>query len=94
MRQHSRLKVKVTTPIDILVHMGAFVEKGGHLHPLGYPPFDPENARQVAAHTSKIITVPFNQGPTELNGLTKAKVVVETTTSAYNAFSVATATLK
>jgi hypothetical protein len=93
-RDHGRLKVKVTTPIDLIVHMGAFIQKGTHIHPLGYRPYDPEDARRVDAHTSKIITVPLNQNADGLKGMKKAKVLVETTTSTSNAFSVATATLK
>jgi len=94
-RQQQRLKLKITTNTAVVVHIGAFLDRGRHLHPIGFVPYDPEANRTLAAYTTKTVTIPFNLDATALAGKATAHAYVETTASpAYNAFSVAKATLK
>lgn len=76
-RKNNRLKVKVTSSTDDYAHISAFLDKGGHLLPLGFTPYDPQNARFVTPGHAKTITIPFNQSLHPLAGLDKAKVQVE-----------------
>jgi hypothetical protein len=76
-RQNNRLKIKVTSSTADYAHVSAFLDKGGHLLPLGFTPFDPENARFVNAGQAKSITIPFNQSLHPLAGLDKARVQVD-----------------
>jgi hypothetical protein len=76
-RKNNRLKIKVTASTSDYVHVSAFLDKGGHLLPLGFAAFDPENARFVNAGQAKTITIPFNQSLHPLAGLDKAKVQVD-----------------
>jgi hypothetical protein len=92
-RSKDRLRVKVTSNSVVVLHVSAFVEKNGHLSPLGFMPYDPESNRTFAAGESRTVTVPIYY-QTALNGLQKAKVFVEATTNAYSTFTVAKATLK
>jgi hypothetical protein len=95
-RHNKRLRLRITTNTAVVVHVGAFVNKGGHLFPLGFVPADPQSARTLAAYQTKTITIPFNQDSTASNlaGLKKAQAYVQTWNDSFLPFSVAKATLK
>jgi hypothetical protein len=99
-RQHNRLKVKVTTNSALVVHMSAFVEKQGRLGLLGIVPYDPLSARTFHGPGTKTLTVEIfggggigKAGP--LAGMKQARVFVETSfDQGSSTFSVAKAILK
>jgi hypothetical protein len=93
-RNHQRLEVRVTSNSTAIAHFAAFLDKGGHLTPLGYAPYDPEKHRKLHAGIPKDVTIPLNQTPDALKGLQKAKVRVEVFTSYTGTAGLGKATLK
>ena len=92
-RSNQRLRVRVTSNAALVLHVGAFVEKSGHLDPLGFMPYDPESARTFAAPGQRTVTVPL-YGYQLLHGLQQARVFVEASNGSNSTFTVAKATLK
>ncbi len=76
-RHHNRVKVRVTANATLDTHVSLFLDKGGHLIPLGFMPADPTSARLVQAGVPKTMTIPMNQDASALSGLQKAKILVE-----------------
>jgi hypothetical protein len=91
-RSKQRLRVRVTSNSSLVLHVSAFVEKAGHLVPLGFMPYNPESARTFTAPGTRTLTVPA-QDHTELNGRQKARVFVEASTNYGSTFAVAKALL-
>jgi len=92
-RANKRLLVKVTSNSSSVLHISAFVEKGGHLQSLGFMPADPASERTFTAPGHRTITLPLISHKL-LNGLQKARVFVEASNSSYSTFTVAKAILK
>lgn len=92
-RSNKRLRVKVTSNSSSVLHVSAFIEKGGHLLSLGFMPADPASDRTFTAPGQRTVTVPL-QYHSLLHGLQKARVFVEASNSSYSTFTVAKATLK